>query len=279
MRHAYSSSPGLSEIPGINLHTIWKVEADALYDTSVEYSRATSAQIRAMGGTGLIALRTVSGAGRVYLTSGRVIDAAKSTLILLDWGHFKRYHCRGNEWRFWWFEFTTTGPFQAPLHLALLVPPDPADDGDMAEAYTLLRNEPAEGRRLATATFSKLLFRWLAGWHGHWTVTNRQKVIWRVIELMHERLEHRWTVEEMAHEAGMSRRTFLAAFEEVTGDSPKRFYDRLRITMGEELLRLGLYSVKEVADRFGFSSPYHFSKAFLRHTGYRPSTVLPGSRE
>ncbi len=88
---------------------------------------------------------------------------------------------------------------------------------------------------------------------------------------MYARLGENWTVAQMACEAHMSERNFRLAFAAVTRQSPKRFYDRLRLRTAEELLRQGVYTVAQVGDRLGFSSPFHFSKAFKQCFGYPPS--------
>ena len=83
----------------------------------------------------------------------------------------------------------------------------------------------------------------------------------------------------MAQAAHMSERTFRRAFEAETGQAPKPFYDRIRLSVADELLRQKAYNIIEVAFHLGFSSAGHFSKAFRRHFGrfsVTPDPPRPG---
>ena len=68
---------------------------------------------------------------------------------------------------------------------------------------------------------------------------------------------------------------FRQVFAALTGQAPKRFYDGLRLEYGRGLLRLGIHKVADVAERLGFSSPFHFSRAFKKHFGKPPSEFRP----
>jgi transcriptional regulator GlxA family with amidase domain len=88
---------------------------------------------------------------------------------------------------------------------------------------------------------------------------------------MHARLTPAWRVSEMAAYCGMSERLFRNVFRDVTGHAPKPFYDRLRLQHAAQFLSLGVYNIKEVAAKTGFSNEFHFSKAFKKHFGHAPS--------
>ncbi|MCZ7644036.1 MAG: helix-turn-helix domain-containing protein [Planctomycetota bacterium] len=60
-------------------------------------------------------------------------------------------------------------------------------------------------------------------------------------------------------------------FRERTGRTPLGYLNELRIGEAKRLLRLGGFSVKEVAHRVGVPDPYYFSRLFLKHAGARPS--------
>lgn len=58
------------------------------------------------------------------------------------------------------------------------------------------------------------------------------------------------------------------------GESPARAFLRYRIKYAEKLLLLSPgISVKEVANRLGFTNEFHFSRAFKRLTGKVPSSI------
>lgn len=91
---------------------------------------------------------------------------------------------------------------------------------------------------------------------------------------MHERAEGGWSVKEMAGAAHLSERMFRQVFRKSTGESPKRFFERLRLEKGQALLQLGIYTVKEVASSLGYSSQFHFSREFKKHFGSPPVRAL-----
>lgn len=80
------------------------------------------------------------------------------------------------------------------------------------------------------------------------------------------------TVESLAVVAGMSRSAFAERFRAAFEHSPKALLHQVRMGRAAHLLRQGMaLSIDEVADRVGFSSRSHFSRAFKRHTGTSPA--------
>jgi AraC-like DNA-binding protein len=60
-------------------------------------------------------------------------------------------------------------------------------------------------------------------------------------------------------------------FRQSAGCTPLDYLTRLRVDAARHLLKLGGFSVKEVAVRAGFSDPYYFSRLFRKSTGESPS--------
>ncbi|MCK5000265.1 MAG: helix-turn-helix transcriptional regulator [Anaerohalosphaera sp.] len=271
MFEEFATSSGSAETSGIELHTIWNVNADPSYDINHEFAQSTSQKLHAKGGKGLIALYTINGNGRIYLGDYGVIDVIPETLIIIRWDHLERYNCKSAKWNFWWFEFIVSGPMHFPAHRLIDVPLQPDDRDDFQLAFAYLRRQTFEQRALASATFSKMLYRWIAHWQGKQQQGPYQEEIDRIIDRMYEKLSLGWPISEMAEEANMSERNFRKTFRTITGQSPKTFYDNLRLAMAKERLRLGIYTVAEIASQLGFSSPFHLSKAFKKHFGNSPS--------
>jgi transcriptional regulator GlxA family with amidase domain len=69
------------------------------------------------------------------------------------------------------------------------------------------------------------------------------------------RLEHMFSVDEMAAAAGLSPRTFARHVERATGLSPVRFVQRLRAERAIELIETTHLPIDEVARRVGYSEP------------------------
>ena len=80
------------------------------------------------------------------------------------------------------------------------------------------------------------------------------------------------SIPSLAAHVGMSERAFRNAFQSVMDWSPKRYFDRLRLEKAAEILRQNRYSIGEIADQLGYSSPFHFSRAFRELFGLPPST-------
>ena len=78
------------------------------------------------------------------------------------------------------------------------------------------------------------------------------------------------TVSELAGQALLSPYHFLRVFKRETGRTPYRYLTMLRMREAKRLLAQG-QTVTAVAARCGYSSAGHFSAAFRKETGVRPS--------
>lgn len=93
----------------------------------------------------------------------------------------------------------------------------------------------------------------------------------RALLLVHERLNSRFTVEEMARWTGTNRTTLNAYFTRKTGQSVQTYVRTLRLSMASSLLRDTLLPIEEIVSRIGYEDASHFSRAFKRATGLTPS--------
>ena len=78
-------------------------------------------------------------------------------------------------------------------------------------------------------------------------------------------------VGEAISELPISSDHLRKVFNKATGCTPLDYLTRLRIDQARHLLKLGGFSVKEVAVRVGFSDPYYFSRLFRKTTGQSPT--------
>ncbi|HEV2569073.1 AraC family transcriptional regulator [Sphingomonas sp.] len=92
----------------------------------------------------------------------------------------------------------------------------------------------------------------------------------RAFKAVHARVEHPWTVEELAREAGMSRSAFAARFRDSVGLSPLDYVTRWRMFRAGAMLRQGERSIAEIAIKVGYENESAFAKAFKRVTGITP---------
>ena len=266
-RNELSSSPSGSAPAGaLQLEAIWDVEADASYVVPVPVPRRRC----------LVAVRTLAGRGRMLLDPGGWTAIEAGTLLVVENQRIRHYNCEGAGWHFWWFEFLVAGVLFFPLHQPLAVAKRRDDAAAFREAFASLRRSDFAQRSLASAGFSLLMHRWLAFGQGRRKRSPHQVAIGRVVDGMHARLDGRWSLVAMAREACLSERRFRQVFAALTGQTPKRFYDGVRLAFGRELLRLGVHKVADVGARLGFSSAFHFSRAFRQRFGVAPSRIAAG---
>lgn len=92
----------------------------------------------------------------------------------------------------------------------------------------------------------------------------------RATELMHRQPTHRWTITELAREAGMSRTAFCTRFTKLVGDPPMRHLARVRLSMAAGHLATTNASIHQIARLAGYDSEASLSKAFKREFGIPP---------
>jgi AraC-like DNA-binding protein len=105
----------------------------------------------------------------------------------------------------------------------------------------------------------------------------------QALRLLHEAPSRRWSVEELAEAAGLSRSRFAERFRQGVGESPMEYLSRLRMRKAAALLRGGRPKLLEVAQQTGYESESAFSTAFKRWAGvspgdYRQRHAQPGQR-
>lgn len=92
----------------------------------------------------------------------------------------------------------------------------------------------------------------------------------RVMNAMHTRPAHPWTLETLAAEAGMSRARFAGRFREVTGTTTLDYLTGWRLSLAQQLLAKGK-SIKQVASAVGYQSPAALTRVFGKYLGQSPS--------
>lgn len=97
------------------------------------------------------------------------------------------------------------------------------------------------------------------------------------LTLMHARIEHPWTVAQLASAAALSRSTFFERFTRTVGIAPMEYLLAWRMQIAKELLRQGELRASEIAERVGYGSSSAFSVAFRRYVGMVPSRYSQSS--
>lgn len=268
-------SVGPSDACGVSLRLIWNVEADKRYTRAVTPKREGLGHAHPLEGRGTVCVRTYAGEGRVTLLDGQELHLEPQSLVFLQWSAMQHYQTYLAPWRFLWFEFQWNALPPFPFHHVLEVPVNDDEKSTTVRILKRLASRQVGRRQSASALFLAQVHGWLAEAGEENIDTPERRRIYSAIKTMRETLDRPFSVQAMARTAHMSERTFRNAFTRVTGQPPKRYRDELRMAAAQELLRTGQCNVSETADRLGYSSPYHFSRAFSTHFGVAPSILCP----
>ncbi|MGW6278484.1 AraC family transcriptional regulator [Kribbella sp. NPDC055071] len=135
--------------------------------------------------------------------------------------------------------------------------------------------------RLVDVLFVYILRSWqqqrgndAAGWFG----ALLDPELGKALRLMHYAPDRRWTVAQLASEAGMSRSAFARRFAVLTGEPPMAYLGRWRMIAAAVLLRDGADPISVVADRVGYDSEFAFARTFRRFHGQPPGRYRINAR-
>ena len=82
----------------------------------------------------------------------------------------------------------------------------------------------------------------------------------------------------LAAACNISEVYFRKLFTKHFGISPKQFVIDVRMQKAKQLLAEGAWSAATIAEKCGFSNPYHFCRLFKEHTGTTPSAYRKANR-
>lgn len=91
----------------------------------------------------------------------------------------------------------------------------------------------------------------------------------RALVAVHEAPGGTWTLERMAHCAGMSRTSFATTFKRIVGQTPADYLLDWRVALAQAGLRDGR-PVKLLAAELGYANSSALSRAFAARTGIAP---------
>jgi AraC-like DNA-binding protein len=109
---------------------------------------------------------------------------------------------------------------------------------------------------------------------GYLSAPQLHKAVAAVLENPAAKLD----VAALAETAGMGRSAFAGGFQAAFAMTPMEFVKRTRLHRAAELLRSTGISVKVIADKAGFASRSHFSRAFKVAYGTDPSAFRSQAR-
>ena len=117
--------------------------------------------------------------------------------------------------------------------------------------------------KLAELLFVEAVRRYLA--------SLQDRMVSRALALLHRRVAHRWTTEELAREVGLSRSAFAERFTSVLGTQPMHYLASWRLQVAAQRLRDSPAATAQIAFEVGYESDAAFSRAFKRSFGMTPA--------
>ncbi len=103
-----------------------------------------------------------------------------------------------------------------------------------------------------------------------WLFALADKQMSTAMNAMHDDTAYRWTLQELAARAGMSRSTFALKFKETVGTSPMEYLAHWRMALAGDRLENSRDPISIIAPSLGYESEAAFSTAFKRVMGCSP---------
>jgi AraC-like DNA-binding protein len=104
-----------------------------------------------------------------------------------------------------------------------------------------------------------------------WLAGVRDPVVGRALALLHGKLDHPWTAENLAREVALSRSAFSDRFAVLVGMPPMRYLAAWRMQVAKEKLRRGRQAIAQIAYEVGYEADEAFTRAFKREFGMPPA--------
>jgi AraC-like DNA-binding protein len=104
-----------------------------------------------------------------------------------------------------------------------------------------------------------------------WLAALRDRHVGRALALLHEQPAHPWTVDDLAHKAGLSRSALAQRFTTLIGTPPMEYLMRWRVLLASRRLRESRAPIIAIAGDVGYESEAAFNRAFKREFGLPPA--------
>lgn len=245
----------------VQLICLWHVDEDSLYAVNQHH----------LSEHHLIIIRTTAGEGYLELRSDRQFSLAADSLIMVNAADIFHYHTVGPRWVFEWFEIQSLHHTGFDMNTIYNLPVDQFENHCIEQIVQMLGMPDQGAQTAACALFTSLFCRWLWQMPSHGSFTqNMRQMVWQAVDIMKQQITEAPSISDIALQMHVSERWLRQAFGRVLGVSPKSYQDQLRLSLAASALRMENTSITQLSERYGYGSPFHFSRAFKRRYGVSP---------
>lgn len=238
---------------GLTLDTIYYINGDQTYCTpSKEITPGKTYLVYTLQGSGVICY------------DGATYVVPSNSLMYMQPTHSFSYRTKGSKWEFWWFEFLGDCPME-PNRLEHL----PADKTSLFLMSKCLEYAKYGDWELPASLFSSLNLLIRRNVHR----SSRQMLNEQIMATIDNYIRRNYstvTVRELSEEFGIEERTLRNLFTRTIGYTPKRYILKIRMEYIGNMLLNTSAPLSIIAQKTGFSSQYHLSKAFKEFYGISP---------
>ena len=128
--------------------------------------------------------------------------------------------------------------------------------------------------KLSEALFVETLRRYVAGLPQEqtgWLAGARDPVVGKSLAILHSRVNHPWTIADLAKEVGLSRSALVERFSRFLSVPPMTYLTRWRLQLAARALTTTPRGTADIAADVGYESEAAFNRAFKREFGLPPA--------
>ena len=107
-----------------------------------------------------------------------------------------------------------------------------------------------------------------------------EQILKRAVEVVRENIDNsKFSTDDFAKAMNMSRSNLHLKLKSLTGESALDFIHKVRFEEACRLLKDGRWSVSEISDKVGFSTPSYFATSFKKYMGCLPTEYQNRNKE
>ena len=103
-----------------------------------------------------------------------------------------------------------------------------------------------------------------------WSHGIRDPLVMKAVQAMHGDCARAWTLDKLAHHAGLSRTSLAERFRDSMGNTPLNYLRTVRMQKAMAALGESERSLEQIAREVGYTDAFSFSKVFKRTVGTAP---------